>query len=430
MANLGDFLELVFVAKVYQRFNPENYNKIEIQNKIVSEDFTETVLGSDNIKSFLIEKFSNNQGTLISQTKEYKNYNITDTLCCELQYQSNIKNFKNFVATYTDDDLAKNSILEDYVIKVLDNGRVPQKIKKASDKGLLKKNFDDLRKKLEDKKTTISEFIKKDTTEFSKFVNKIQSTGRRNTNRFDIISQQNVKRLVKNRKQELNNILKIDINKIPEIIVLIKQRNKYLTDSESQNLKFIIKMVGSSKKEEKTFQGKTDIKLTLLVKYTNKAGQDQQKQHVYNISLKYASKKIETTTQIKIDAISRVLEEFNKVENITENERVTNQDHFKKQICDFLFDSMDLKINDSIITFDEKSNFKRFTKNELLKKLDEFQKQGFKGFTKKIVKEDEDIIILYNSTNFIRFKKQKKDGKISWNVYLDKFFDDNLFKLK
>lgn len=391
MANLGDFFELVFAAKVYQRLNPENYSNLKIVNKTINENFEKKCLSNAYIKQFLFDL--NNEKKIVgkqmyvkleSDEKTYINKNIEDTIKCSLHIRSYILNVRQFSFFY----LSPKKITEEHIHDTFENLKNnPQKITKGV--AAVKDKLDkiDLTKQ-PDKKTV---------TMIKKIVKKAENI--------------NIRDKISRRSRNFNRILDYDIEIVPEIKHILKLRNRYLADEKKQDLSFEVYMTGESREEGKVAQGKTDIKINFIVTYTEN-NVEKTKNYTYGISLKYDSDRLQTASQNTIDNLNQLL----YIDAIAD---ATNKsDNLKKLICNLIYDNIDKKNPQSLIKFTgTKTLYLR--KDKLMKVLEKLEYSNFKKYTNN----NENFIIKYGNSGFLRIRKGTDNYTIETLDYFDTILD-------
>lgn len=396
MANLGDFFELVFAAKVYQRLNPENIknNKLKILKTVVQEDFPKEVLS--DIKNFLIKNkdIIKNKKSLISDEITYINSKgVKDTIQTLMNFQSKISDVEYFIRGYEDPEIIKNIISINIIMDYIKN-------KKFYDilSPFYKDNRDILDKlskeylEIPDKKDSFEKLIKNQQFLIIKK---------------ELEAEETFKNIFSKRKIELpnriNKILNFDVDAIPEVKELIKKRNSFLLNDVQELLFFQIIMVGETK--IKGIQGKTDIEIILRVYYREK-GLSKSKDFKFFVSLKFDSPKIETASIKKYERLN----EYFDVQNYFKTSDIKK---FKDDIIKLIFDNINQKRNDSLIklTTASKNNIKRLDKKDLIKFLNELN-----PILLKKIKQDKILKILYDNEVLISLSERKNDGKIEYQV--------------
>lgn len=396
MANLGDFFELVFAAKVYQRLNPENIknNKLKILKTVVQEDFPKEVLS--DIKNFLIKNkdIIKNKKSLISDEITYINSKgVKDTIQTLMNFQSKISDVEYFIRAYEDPEIIKNIISINIIMDYIKN-------KKFYDilSPFYKDNIDILDKlskeylEIPDKKDSFEKLIKNQQFLIIKK---------------ELEAEETFKNIFSKRKIELpnriNKILNFDVDAIPEVKELIKKRNSFLLNDVQELLFFQIIMVGETK--IKGIQGKTDIEIILRVYYREK-GLSKSKDFKFFVSLKFDSPKIETASIKKYERLN----EYFDVQNYFKSSDIKK---FKDDIIKLIFDNINQKRNDSLIklTTASKNNIKHLDKKDLIKFLNELN-----PILLKKIKQDKILKILYDNKVLISLSERKNDGKIEYQV--------------
>lgn len=396
MANLGDFFELVFAAKVYQRLNPENIknNKLKILKTVVQEDFPKEVLS--DIKNFLIKNkdIIKNKKSLISDEITYINSKgVKDTIQTLMNFQSKISDVEYFIRGYEDPEIIKNIISINIIMDYIKN-------KKFYDilSPFYKDNIDILDKlskeylEIPDKKDSFEKLIKNQQFLIIKK---------------ELEAEETFKNIFSKRKIELpnriNKILNFDVDAIPEVKELIKKRNSFLLNDVQELLFFQIIMVGETK--IKGIQGKTDIEIILRVYYREK-GLSKSKDFKFFVSLKFDSPKIETASIKKYERLN----EYFDVQNYFKSSDIKK---FKDDIIKLIFDNINQKRNDSLIklTTASKNNIKRLDKKDLIKFLNELN-----PILLKKIKQNKILKILYDNKVLISLTERENDGKIEYQV--------------
>lgn len=396
MANLGDFFELVFAAKVYQRLNPENIknNKLKILKTVVQEDFPKEVLS--DIKNFLIKNkdIIKNKKSLISDEITYINSKgVKDTIQTLMNFQSKISDVEYFIRGYEDPEIIKNIISINIIMDYIKN----------------KKFYDTLSPFYKDNRDILDKLSK----EYLEIPDKKDSFEKLIKNQQFLIikkeleAEETFKNIFSKRKIELpnriNKILNFDVDAIPEVKELIKKRNSFLLNDVQELLFFQIIMVGETK--IKGIQGKTDIEIILRVYYREK-GLSKSKDFKFFVSLKFDSPKIETASIKKYERLN----EYFDVQNYFKTSDIKK---FKDDIIKLIFDNINQKRNDSLIklTTASKNNIKRLDKKDLIKFLNELN-----PILLKKIKQNKILKILYDNKVLISLTERENDGKIEYQV--------------
>lgn len=394
MANLGDFFELVFAAKVYQRLNPENCS-INIRKGNVIETYNKNILDGEKIKEFLLEKIKNKkivgkQMWLVLHSKEIKYNNeeiINDTLKSTLLIRSNITNLNNFITLYENPKKIEKDHIDDLLknLKEIPSENKTKRVKYAIDTGIIFKQDEKWQYDLT--KSTDPDIRK------SRSIKSILKN----------IEYVNIQNKINDRKKNFNKILSYNIEVVPEIKSIIRLRNKYLADKIKQNLSFNIHMMGEIREEGKKTQGKTDIKIDFIVNYTEN-NIKKENIHIFRISLKYDSDRIHT-------ANSRTLQILNEMLSVQELSDEINKENLKRLITNFIFDNITTNDSQSLIKFTGKNTL-YLNKNKLINVLN---KLDYNKFKKHII-DSNNFIILYDEIKFLKISKNMSSKKTSYNI--------------
>lgn len=394
MANLGDFFELVFAAKVYQRLNPENCS-INIRKGNVIETYNKNILDGEKIKEFLLEKIKNKkivgkQMWLVLHSKEIKYNNeeiINDTLKSTLLIRSNITNLNNFITLYENPKKIEKDHIDDLLknLKEIPSENKTKRVKYAIDTGIIFKQDEKWQYDLT--KSTDPDIRK------SRSIKSILKN----------IEYVNIQNKINDRKKNFNKILSYNIEVVPEIKSIIRLRNKYLADKIKQNLSFNIHMMGEIREEGKKTQGKTDIKIDFIVNYTEN-NIKKENIHIFRISLKYDSDRIHT-------ANPRTLQILNEMLSVQELSDEINKENLKRLITNFIFDNITTNDSQSLIKFTGKNTL-YLNKNKLINVLN---KLDYNKFKKHII-DSNNFIILYDEIKFLKISKNMSSKKTSYNI--------------
>lgn len=378
MANLGDFFELVFAAKVYQRFNPENYSNLKIVNKNINENFNNESLSVTNTVLFLRNnKNLINNNKIKSSSKIYFNENYQDIVRCSLYFNSNIDDVQQFIKNYT----VKTNIQKDILNTIID--KLQREHKNIPTYFLqLKKQYNNIEQ--------LTNIIEK-TKGFKEYV--------------ENHSKQRIKKIY--------NILNFDVMDVKEINELLKIRNIFILNEKQENLNFVIVMEGKTRIDGK--QAKTDIKIELAVDWIEN-NKKNNKIFTRLISLKYDVPKIETASLKTFETIQQY---FNS-ENILIKEKGKE---LKQSIINFIFDDLE-KTSESLVKLNQtsKNNLKRLSKLKLKLILNELDENKFKRtYTKDNLGKISLLTITYNNENFLIFRKRENKNKLEYEVYLGNY---------